>query len=337
MRSCAGSRCGSWRMAQDLRTPCRDRRMRVRNLLLRGEAEQAAFDDRPDRVSRRRSSRHAVRPLRPIAASSRSPARPLQPIGLGVRHAWLHPALLGAVARGAKGQGDCGIDGAGDRAALTHATPERDRAPATDPRDGGAQCALCAVIASLGGYAVETISKSSAEPVMSCATNGSARLAAPPLSSSAWCRFHAQRAARRRLVSGLWPQRARSENWWRSAALCLEPGACVHYAPRKRLRFVPHHSCLQARLPADWDASLFCLRRSDGGRIWRRLPGGELESTWARVLMVEKGRKRRYFCLTPGAAIPDNPAHWRTTRELRRETRMTFTEARAARLAHRHP
>jgi hypothetical protein len=188
-------------------------------------------------------------------------------------------------------------------------------------RETEARNAPLPVIASLGGYAVETISKSSAEPVILryewLGAIGRATIFVGLVSPTrelhgVACFGYGPAGPIRKLIG--------------DPALCLERGACVHYAPRNAASYLITHACkLVYRLTGT--PRFFAYGDPMAGEIWRRLPGGELALPWPGARR-QRGPKRRFFVLPPGGD-PDNPANWRTTRELRRGTRLTFAEARA--------
>ncbi len=110
-----------------------------------------------------------------------------------------------------------------------------------------------------------------------------------------------------------------------SPALCLERGACVHYAPPNAASFLISRAC----------------------KLAYRLTGVEIFFAYADPMAGEYGavyqaanwvylgqglyggqeRRTRMFVLAPGRD-PDDPANWQTTRALRREHRLTFAKAR---------
>jgi hypothetical protein len=112
-----------------------------------------------------------------------------------------------------------------------------------------------------------------------------------------------------------------------SPALCLERGACVHYAPRNAASFLINHACkLAYRLTGT--ARYFAYADPMAGEY-----GGVYQAAgWIYLgqgLDGGKGRARRFFVL-PVGKDPGNPANWRSTRDLRREDRrLTFDQARA--------
>lgn len=110
-------------------------------------------------------------------------------------------------------------------------------------------------------------------------------------------------------------------------ALCLERGACVYWAPPNAASFLIAHACkLVCRITKVERYFAYCdPMAGEYGAVYQA-------ANWLYLgqgLDGREGRRRRYFVLPPGAN-PDNPANWRTTRELRRGVHMTFDQARAA-------
>ena len=109
-------------------------------------------------------------------------------------------------------------------------------------------------------------------------------------------------------------------------ALCLERGACVHYAPRNAASFLITYACrLMETLTGT--AIFFAYGDPEAGEY-----GGVYQAAnWVYLgqgLDGKAGRSKRSFVLAPGLD-PSNPANWRTTRELRRDgRRLGFAEAR---------
>lgn len=109
-------------------------------------------------------------------------------------------------------------------------------------------------------------------------------------------------------------------------ALCLERGACVHYAPRNAASFLINAACKLVYRTTG--VPLFFAygdpMAGEYGAVYQA-------AGWAYLgqgLNGKTGRARRFFVLPPGED-PDNPANWKTTRELRRQgRRMTFDQAR---------
>jgi hypothetical protein len=110
-------------------------------------------------------------------------------------------------------------------------------------------------------------------------------------------------------------------------AICLERGACVHYAPRNAASFLTNSAC-KLVYRATGVALFFAYADPMAGEY-----GGIYQAAgWLYLgqgLDGKKGRRQRFFVLPPGQDA-DNPANWKTTRELRRAgNRMGFEEARA--------
>ena len=109
-------------------------------------------------------------------------------------------------------------------------------------------------------------------------------------------------------------------------AFCLERGACVHYAPKNAASFLINHACkLVSRTLGV--SRFFAYADPSAGEY-----GGVYQAAgWIYLgqgLDGKRGRARRYMVL-PAGLDPDNPANWKTTRELRRAgRRMSFSEAR---------
>jgi hypothetical protein len=111
--------------------------------------------------------------------------------------------------------------------------------------------------------------------------------------------------------------------------LCLERGACVHYAPPNAASFLISRAC---KLVSSLTGVVRFYAYADpcAGEY-----GGVYQAAgWAYLGQGlngsrGKGRAQRPFLLPPGAD-PDDPAQWRTDRALRRTERMTVEEARAA-------
>jgi hypothetical protein len=112
-------------------------------------------------------------------------------------------------------------------------------------------------------------------------------------------------------------------------ALCLERGACVHYAPPNAASYLINRACkLVARLTKI--TTFYAYGDPCAGEY-----GGVYQAAgWAYLGQGLQGlgkpnRPRRYFVLPPGANR-DDPAQWKTSRSLRRTHRMSFEQARAA-------
>lgn len=108
-------------------------------------------------------------------------------------------------------------------------------------------------------------------------------------------------------------------------ALCLERGACVHYAPPNAASFLINGAC-KLVYRTTGIARFFAYADPSAGEY-----GGVYQAAgWLYLgqgLDGKKGRSRRFMVLQPGLS-PDEPANWRTTRELRRKQHLSFDEAR---------
>jgi hypothetical protein len=110
-----------------------------------------------------------------------------------------------------------------------------------------------------------------------------------------------------------------------SPALCLERGACVHYAPKNAASFLITHACkLIYRLTS---TPLFFAyadpMAGEYGAVYQASGWNYL----GQGLDGKNGRTHRFFILPPGGN-PHNASEWRTTRDLRRNgRRMTFQQA----------
>lgn len=109
-------------------------------------------------------------------------------------------------------------------------------------------------------------------------------------------------------------------------AMCLERGACVHWAPPNAASFLINSACkLIYRITGT--AIFFAYGDPMAGEY-----GGVYQAAgWAYIgqgLDGKKGRASRYMVL-PRGCDPNNAAEWKTTRELRRAgRRMSFKQAR---------
>ncbi len=110
-------------------------------------------------------------------------------------------------------------------------------------------------------------------------------------------------------------------------ALCLERGACVHYAPRNAASFLIAHAC---RLMAVTHGVQIFYAYGDPcageyGAVYQAC-------NWIYLgqgLQNGKDRPMRRYVLPPGAD-PSSPANWKTTRALRQGKRnLTFEAAKA--------
>lgn len=199
-------------------------------------------------------------------------------------------------------------------AVAAHQRIIRDVLTQREPRDAAL---------SLNGYSVETISREDALPIILkyewLGTMGKATifvgLISPTREVQGVACFGYGPAGNIRHLIG-------------SPALCLERGACVHYAPRNAASFLINAACkLVYRMTGV--ERFFAYGDPMAGEY-----GAVYQAAgWAYLgqgLDGKKGRARRYSVLPPGAD-PNNPANWKSTRELRRDgRRMTFDTARAA-------
>jgi hypothetical protein len=208
---------------------------------------------------------------------------------------------------------DGSINGVGG-VAHCHQRVIRDDMARVDPRD---------VRPNLDGYAVETISRLEAEKIILhyewLGNIGKSHtfvgLIAPDRTVEGVACFGYGPAGQIRGLIG-------------DPALCLERGACVHYAPKNAASFLVTAACkLVFRLTGV--PIFFAYADPMAGEH-----GGVYQACgWAYLgqgLDGRKGRRRRYSVLPPGLD-PNRPENWKSTRELRRGTRnMSFDEARAA-------
>ena len=188
-------------------------------------------------------------------------------------------------------------------------------------RDNLAQQEPMPVAQSLQGYSVETIGREDARPLIIryewLGTIGRTTIFTGLLSPSrelhgAACFGYGPSGPIRKLIG--------------TPALCLERGACVHYAPKNAASFLISASCkLVYRMTG---VPLFFAygdpMAGEYGAVYQA-------AGWAYLgqgLDGKGGRARRFFVLAPGLD-PANPANWQTTRSLRRRRRMTFNDARA--------
>jgi hypothetical protein len=101
-----------------------------------------------------------------------------------------------------------------------------------------------------------------------------------------------------------------------SPALCLERGACVHWAPPNAASFLITHAC-KLVYQITGTAIFFAYgdpMAGEYGAVYQA-------ANWAYLgqgLWGEEERVLRTMVLPPGKD-PDNPAHWQTTRILRRQ------------------
>jgi hypothetical protein len=110
-----------------------------------------------------------------------------------------------------------------------------------------------------------------------------------------------------------------------SPALCLERGACVHWAPQNAASFLISRA-VRLVYRTSGIARFFAYADPEAGEIgavyrasnWRYLGQG---------LNGKAGERRQRFCALPPGADPARPANWLTDRALRRR-RLTFAKAR---------
>jgi len=188
-------------------------------------------------------------------------------------------------------------------------------------RDALAQTEPVTPAPSLYGYSVETIGRHDAQPIIAryewLGTMGRTTIFAGLLSPNrdlhgVACFGYGPAGPIRSLIG--------------DPALCLERGACVHYAPRNAASFLINAACKLVHRTTG--TPLFFAygdpMAGEYGAVYQA-------AGWAYLgqgLDGRTGRARRFFVLPPGLD-PANPANWKTTRELRRNgRRMTFAEAR---------
>jgi hypothetical protein len=109
-------------------------------------------------------------------------------------------------------------------------------------------------------------------------------------------------------------------------ALCLERGACVHFAPVNAASFLISRACRMVHRLTGIEVFFAYADPMAGeyGAVYQA-------ANWIYLgqgLYGGKERANRYFVLPPGLD-PDDPANWKTTRALRREHRLTFAQAKA--------
>jgi hypothetical protein len=185
--------------------------------------------------------------------------------------------------------------------------------------------------ASLAGYSVETISRAEALPLILryewLGTLGPATIFIGLLSPTrelegAAC-FGWGPTGPIRLLIG-------------EPALCLERGACVHYAPRNAASFLINNAC-KLVMRVTGVSRFFAYSDPMAGEY-----GGVYQAAgWVYLgqgLNGKDGRAMRLFVLPPGKD-GDKPYNWQTTRVLRRQKpRLSLPEARLAgwQIARRH-
>src|SRR5262249_4891840 len=109
-------------------------------------------------------------------------------------------------------------------------------------------------------------------------------------------------------------------------ALCLERGACVHYAPRNAASFLINTACklLYRTISVPLFFAYADPMAGEYGAVYQA-------AGWVYLGqgLNGKGGPTRRFSVLPRGRDPANPANWKTTRELRRNgRRMSFAEAR---------
>jgi hypothetical protein len=196
---------------------------------------------------------------------------------------------------------------------IAHQRLIRERLAEQEPRP---------VATSLQGYSVETIGREDARPLIMhyewLGTTGRSTIFTGLLSPKrelhgVACFGYGPSGPIRKLIG--------------NPALCLERGACVHYAPRNAASFLINASCKLV-----YRATRVPLFFAYGDPMAGEYGAVYQAAGWAYLgqgLDGRAGRARRFFVLPPGLD-PDDPANWQTTRSLRRPgRRMTFEEARA--------
>ncbi len=177
-------------------------------------------------------------------------------------------------------------------------------------RDKNAVTDRAEVAASLSGYSVQTIAKRDVLPLIRCyewlGNTGNATLFVGLFSPSrelhGVARFGHGPGSDIRDIIG-------------SPALCLERGACTHKAPRNAASFLMSEACkLVYRITGT--ARFFAYADPAAGEY-----GAVYQAAgWAYLGQGLRGgeyRTHRHTVLPPGRD-PDDPAHWRTSRALRR-------------------
>lgn len=197
--------------------------------------------------------------------------------------------------------------------AVAHQRKIRDELTATAP---------CAVAASLEGFAVETVSRHDAAPLilryewlrnMGRATLFIGLVSPQRALHGVVCFGHGPAGPIRDLIG--------------APALCLERGACVHYAHPNAASFLITRACkLAYRITGA--ARFFAYADPMAGEYGAVYQAANW-SYLGQGLDGGNGRARRYFVLPPGGD-PNDARQWRTTRDLRRDgRRLTFDTARA--------
>ena len=198
--------------------------------------------------------------------------------------------------------------------ALAHQRIIRDALRESEPRIPAA---------SLSGYSVETIARGDAQPLILryewLGNIGRSTIFVGLLAPSrelhgVACFGYGPAGPIRKLIG--------------ESALCLERGACVHYAPRNAASFLINAACKLVYRTTG--ISLFFAYADPMAGEYGAVYQAAGWSYLGQGLDGKKGRARRFFVLPPGDD-PTDPAKWRTTRELRRDgRRMSFAQARLA-------
>lgn len=198
--------------------------------------------------------------------------------------------------------------------AVAHQRKKREEFMIEEPRQP---------VRSLDGYTVELISRAAAQPIILkyewLGTMGQ--------TSTFVGLFSPARELEGVVCFGMGPQ-GDTRRIVGEPALCLERGACVHYAPPNAASFLITHACkLVHRL--NGVAIFYAYADPEAGEYgavyqaanWTYLGQG---------LKNGKERPKRTMVLPP-EKDPKNPANWRTTRllrEPRQGRRLTYAEAR---------
>jgi hypothetical protein len=144
---------------------------------------------------------------------------------------------------------------------IAHQRKIREEMALTNPRESAS---------TLDGYSVETISRNDAIPIIMhyewLRTIGRSTIFVGLLSPL-------------REIEGVacfgWGPGGNIRRMIGVPALCLERGACVHYAPQNAASYLISMAC-KLVLPHSRCGAVICLCRSDGGRVWRGVSGREL-------------------------------------------------------------
>ena len=181
-----------------------------------------------------------------------------------------------------------------------------------------------ATMTTLGGCAVETVSRQAAAPII---------LTYEWLGDMGRSTIFAGLTAPSRELLGVacfgYGPGGRIREKIGGPAYCLERGACVHWAPPNAASFLIARACkLVYRMTGVERFFAYCdPMAGEYGAVYQA-------ANWTYLgqgLDGRFGRERRYFVLTPGDD-PDNPANWRTSRALRRDPYNSLTFAAARKL-----